>query len=608
MKKSCFKYILFCFLLFVSGIGICAQGVKSIRISSSLLDNKETGPIYSVLVEYKFRIYQKRIYLNPKYNIDKTRLIAYKYKGKIYKMDELGNPKNYKKDLGLVRVSGNVKTSYELVKRVNEYQIQSIFGVGEGIFGSNSIELDITEEHPNINTLKFDVSKVNNSGHIYSIEKIIKEKIKKDKELALEKEKQQKINNLYSKINNTDNLTERRNLYNKILELDSNDSKAKSALRDINFELAQINAFYGRVSSDNHGSNEKDDVSDINEEKQYRKEERQKKAKRNVKKETYNKKYLQYQKEKQRELERRAAYSTATASSSVAILSIFGKYIYSNMGPLNSTDVYKNKSSYHFGFDCGYGFSLVPIFFNSEKQGVNSLGNFYSDEETRSQYHWAFTFDVEMEHGYESKYFNASGYGGITVGWQIFDLDFLFAPHYGFKSSIGLKNIKYEISWEQYFRNYTSRRWLEVDEYGAGESKHSINRFKQGLLISFSDFERTHLSIGLVQDKFRVEEKYKEGLNGTISFYDLKDSESVVANLNTNQQNFNRNNIVAKGYYLGIVKDHSFRIQLEMFFNYPYSGRVNYNYSREIQKKLRDNELNNFMFQLKVLRCIDVFK
>lgn len=263
------------------------------------------------------------------------------------------------------------------------------------------------------------------------------------------------------------------------------------------------------------------------------------------------------------------AIAASAAASSASVLYIIGGIIYDKMG-LPAKDLYTG-NNFHVNFDVGYGLSLFPIAHNSVKTGIDFNGN--NTETTNNDPSTAITIDLRLalKFGYEMEYGGGNVYGRFEPGFSPIFTDFNTSYGYGAEIFGGHKNIKLYGRYESGSRNFSSNNWIDPEEIGeGGKSNTKYQQIRAGLKFSYYRNTRTakrdHLIIGVMEDYFDE--------NSSSIFGIRENPDKPLLNLLNTPSDRDLNPYIATGYFFEWKRDHTHRLYIEIFPNYPVTGEI----------------------------------
>ena len=263
------------------------------------------------------------------------------------------------------------------------------------------------------------------------------------------------------------------------------------------------------------------------------------------------------------------AIAASAAASSASVLYLVGGIIYDKMG-LPAKDLYTG-NNFHVNFDIGYGFSVFPIANNSVKTGIDFNGN--NTETTNNDPSTALTIDLRLalKFGYEMEYGGGNIFGRFEPGFSPVFTDFNTSYGYGIELFGGHKNFKLYGKYESGANSFSTSNWLDPEEIGeGGKSSTAYQQIRTGLKFSYYRNYRTakrdHLIIGIMENYFDE--------NSASIFGIRKDPDKPILNLLSTPSKADLNPYIATGYFFEWKRDHTHRLYVEMFPNYPITGEI----------------------------------
>jgi|GEM_PF-4511058 len=258
------------------------------------------------------------------------------------------------------------------------------------------------------------------------------------------------------------------------------------------------------------------------------------------------------------------AIAAASAASSASILYLLGGVIYNKMG-LPGKDLYTG-NNFHINFDFGYGVSAFPLSYNSVRTAVDYNGDEQTTEEETTVS--AITVDLRLAFkvGYEVENGGGNIYGRFEPGFSPIFTDFNTSHGYGAEIFGGHKNIKLYGRYEMGTHSFSSNNWIDPEEIGeGGKSSTSYTQLRAGLKFSYYRNTRTakrdHIILGIMENYFDE--------NSAEVFSFREEPGEPLINLNGNIPNY-----VASGFFFEWKRDHTHRLYLEVFSNYPSTGEI----------------------------------
>ena len=259
------------------------------------------------------------------------------------------------------------------------------------------------------------------------------------------------------------------------------------------------------------------------------------------------------------------AIAAAAGASSASVLYLLGGVIYDRMG-LPGKDLYTG-DNFHVNFDIGYGFSVFPISYASERTGTSfSTGDIISTKENTDNV--ALTIDLRMafKFGYETEYGGGNLYGRFEPGFSPIFTDFNTSYGYGIEFFGGHEIVKLYGRYELGSQNFSANNWLDPEEIGeGGKSSTKYKQVRAGLKFSFYKNRRTakrdHIIIGIAENYF------DENSAPVFSTREIPD-EPILGLIKTAPR------FLATGYFLEWKRDHTHRLYIEFFSNYPVTGEI----------------------------------
>lgn len=256
--------------------------------------------------------------------------------------------------------------------------------------------------------------------------------------------------------------------------------------------------------------------------------------------------------------------AASAAASSTSALFMLGGFIYSGMG-LPANDLYTG-NNFHVNLDFGFGLSSFPIAQSSETTSVDYYGDPYTS--TNDDPGTAITVDLRLalKFGYEMEYAGGNLYGRFEPGFSPIFTSFNTSYSYGGEIFGGGKIIKLYGRYEIGSHNYTYNNWIDPEEIGeGGKSSTKYKQIRAGLKFSYyrnlRTAKRDHLVLGIIENHFD------------------EDSAHIFSNRETHDESLlniieTRPVFLATGYFFEWKRDHTHRLYIELFPNYPVTGEI----------------------------------
>lgn len=286
------------------------------------------------------------------------------------------------------------------------------------------------------------------------------------------------------------------------------------------------------------------------------------------------------------------AIAASAAASSASVLYLLGGVIYDKMG-LPAKDLYTG-NNFHVNFDFGYGLSLFPMAHNSIKEGINEFsGEEYSTVSNDPT--TAITIDLRLalKIGYEMEYGGGNVFGRFEPGFSPIFTDFNTSYGYGVEVFGGHKNIKLYGRYENGSHNYSSNNWIDPEEVGeGGKTSTKYQQIRAGLKLSYYRNTRTakrdHITLGIMENYFNEDSAPVFGFR--------ENPDKPILNLLSTPLERDLNPYIANGYFFEWKRDHTHRLYVELFPNYPITGEIGEGSSE-----------GNFFLQIGFSRSIESF-
>lgn len=275
---------------------------------------------------------------------------------------------------------------------------------------------------------------------------------------------------------------------------------------------------------------------------------------------------MAYQQWAQEQNRRNAQMGGAAAASAAGMLYLLGEVIYRNMGRFEPESAYRpgqfnGYARMHFG----YSLLLQPAYFNSEQfDGVDYT------RQTEYTYVYPVNFDFSMALGFDHGHYGAEGFAQGGIGTSLLFDNFQFPSWtYGGMAYAGLPFLKGFLRYTGGGRNLSLNQWYLAEESGSGKSHVRSQSLEYGLRITWGQFVRHHLRLGLVMSEVRPSESSE--FDGDFRVQDLPELRSASQ---TNPLNLFKGweDFYVPGYRISWRKDHHFQTFITFYPTYPYSG------------------------------------
>ena len=274
-----------------------------------------------------------------------------------------------------------------------------------------------------------------------------------------------------------------------------------------------------------------------------------------------------YDEWKEKKNQERQVQEAASVAASATFLYYFAGIIYDGMDSYNPDYSYQApakaeqyKPVLFAGVEVGYSGTYFPMLFRSEHSTMIN-GKTVEEKSVINKDVITINLNVTGKIGLEAENYGAFAYLAPQAGFSpIFDAYTLTLLAGGFRAYGGLKWAKGYVDFRSGSRQvYTYS--LDAEEYGDGEFNNNYNRLEYGLRFTTnpdSDYRRSHISIGLIGEKFNA-----EGIG-------------MYLNPETNTLMDGKTPLI-KGYSFQWQKDHMFNFYLHVFPEYIYGGDIEYN-------------------------------
>ena len=509
--------------------------------------------------------------------------------GRGYTEQEIGSELFSKVKLSLIYVAYDI---YEGPIKLSTYQTENL--IGFDVKGSP----DWDKMWPGISETK--AKDLYKNGYILRNARLVKvsfsgidaiRRTLKDK-----KEKEDKIQNLQNQINNLGNtkedLNQKKQLYRELDRVDT-DRDYTSEINNIDNQLKSLAEEEQRKKEEEERKEKEAEEKRLQEEADAEQEEKQQEEERKREEEERQREEEEAKREQERreEAERQKqerinnyrdrierqqaendALAASAAASSASVLYLLGGVIYDKMG-LPAQDLYTG-NNIHFGFDFGYGVSGFPLTINSVPEVLDSDG-FPTTGDTDNKSVTAMTIDLrlQLKLGYEMEYAGGNLYGRFEPGFSPILTSFNLSYGYGLELFGGHKNVKLYGRYEFGNNSFSYNNWIDATELGeGGKTNTNFQQIRAGLKFSYYRNERTakrdHIIIGVMENYFDDE---------SASIFSIRNEpDAPLLNLLSTPYNgtAKENPYIATGYFFEWKRDHTHRLYLEIFPNYPVTGEI----------------------------------
>ena len=240
-----------------------------------------------------------------------------------------------------------------------------------------------------------------------------------------------------------------------------------------------------------------------------------------------------------------------------------GSFIYDKMG-LPGKDLYTG-NNFHLNFDFGYGVSVFPMSFASERTGVSfAAGEEVSTKENTDASALTIDLRLALKFGYEHKFEGGNVYGRFEPGFSPIFTSFNTSYAYGAEAFGGHEIFKVYGRYERGVNSFSKSNWMDAEEVGeGGKSATKYQQVRAGLKFSYyrnSDTaKRDHIILGVMENYFDK--------NSAKVFSFREKPDTALLNVVKTEPNF-----AATGYFFEWKSDHTHRLYIDLFPNYPVTG------------------------------------
>jgi hypothetical protein len=270
-----------------------------------------------------------------------------------------------------------------------------------------------------------------------------------------------------------------------------------------------------------------------------------------------------------------------------------GGFIYDGMGEVDPYFVYqpptnKYKPMFFMNNSFGYSGSMEPMLFQSNKTTMIGGSTVNTTENTNGTGYF-INLGWQSNIGAGNDYYNVYGILAAKVGVVPTLTGYQYNMGLGAGMDVGIKNIKFFMSYKQNVFDEKSITSSDVEESGMADYNMPSGEFSYGLKFSFggdkdSDFRRQHIYLGVSNKSFRFDsdsyQSYFDPIDNTLS--------SV-------------GNPTMKGYIFEWRKDHTFSFFARYYENHIYVGDVNDNVTTNFYPT------TNTYLEIGFLRTLDYF-
>lgn len=320
----------------------------------------------------------------------------------------------------------------------------------------------------------------------------------------------------------------------------------------------------------------------------------------------------QQERERQEALERQKKYdawkadrdaantkaASEAATGMIAALVGIGTIIYGDMGDVDLDKTYtspslqdgKYRPTFYHGWEIGLSGTLFPMLFPSVKETMVN-GSYVTLSELQGVHAFTVNLEGQFKMGAEADNYGFYGYLYPRVGTSIiFDAFNLSWQNYGGRVFAGLKHAKVYFDYSSGVRQFTYSPLFSTEETGKSKVEQGFVKQEFGLRFTTNPdnaSRRTHLSIGIIQETFKVEDDYRY-LNP--DWYG-------------NSATITGKTRVLTGYAFQWKKDHYFNFYANFYPEFYYSGNTGGAWSDKLT-----NKPTNFFAELGYIKVIDTFK
>lgn len=308
----------------------------------------------------------------------------------------------------------------------------------------------------------------------------------------------------------------------------------------------------------------------------------------------------EYQQRVSNQNKKNSAIVASTAASGATVLYLLGGVIYSGAGKVKPEHIFKGKNLY-LGFDIGYTLTGAPLYFPSEKSGLDADAEYETTYSTKADYSITVNLKTNLKFGYEHEYGGGHIFGTLEGGVSPLLSGSIFNYSYGARVFGGEKNFKAFGEYQMGSRTFTNSDFLDSEENGKGKSKYDYDNVKLGLKFSWYGNKRTaarnHIYIGIIEERIKkIDKEYR-----VQSIYDSPNSTSADANIN--KPLIFTKDITYTGYMFEWHHDHNGKLFFEVYPNYPRTGKT----GGKFDDSLKDEEDGSLFFQIGYQRSLDSF-
>jgi len=248
--------------------------------------------------------------------------------------------------------------------------------------------------------------------------------------------------------------------------------------------------------------------------------------------------------------------------TTTSLLFMIGGFIYDGMGSLEPELVYrppinKFKPSFFINNSFGYSGSMEPMLFKSDYTTMQD-GSYVTTEENTNVTGYFVNLGWQSNIGVGNDYYNAYGTIATKIGIIPTFSGFQFNLGIGAGIDVGIKNIKFYMSFKQNIADIKTMTSLDVEENGEASYSMPSGEFGYGLKFTLGgekedNYVRHHIYLGLLSKSYNfTSDSYQ-------SYYDpITDTFSSFGKPRINGFNFEWRKDHNFSLFLRVYEDHIF--------------------------------------------------
>ncbi|MEI7504872.1 MAG: hypothetical protein WCJ61_16480, partial [Paludibacter sp.] len=263
----------------------------------------------------------------------------------------------------------------------------------------------------------------------------------------------------------------------------------------------------------------------------------------------------------------RDAQDLLSIGASTGLLFWLGGFIYEDMGDVDPYFVYqpptnKYKPLFFMNNSFGYSASMEPLLFQSNKTTMIGGSN-VNTKENKNETGYFVNLGWQSNIGVGNDFYDVYGIIGAKAGIVPTLTGYQYNLNVGAGMDVGIKNIKFYMSYKNNVFEEKSMTSSDVEENGSADYSMPSGEFSYGLKFSFggdedSGYKRQHIYLGILNKSFSFDS------NSHQSYFD-----PITNKLSSS------GNPTMKGYSFEWRKDHTFSLFARYYDSHIYVGQIN---------------------------------